>query len=174
MAFVKKTWTDRISEYINRRLLTKEDGSTELVTVARSEGTVSQEGDAFNADNMNDLEERVANEFNALNSSLTELFQSKTVLCENGGGVFIYAKNKNVITLSLSDSTGLSYACNANTFLVKPNDTPFNPSIEQPLILHDTSGNSYYVRVLTTGGIYTPFEIPIGTVLSGVCQFVLS
>ena len=102
------------------------------------------------------------------------MFQSKTVLCENGGGVFIYAKNKNVITLSLSDSTGLSYACNANTFLVKPNDTPFNPSIEQPLILHDTSGNSYYVRVLSTGGIYTPFEIPIGTVLSGVCQFVLS
>ena len=72
MAFVKKIWTDRIAEYINRRTLTKEDGSTELVTVARSEGTVSQEGDAFNADNMNDLEERVANEFNALNSSLTK------------------------------------------------------------------------------------------------------
>lgn len=117
---------------------------------------------------------KLREDIDSVNSSLTELFQSKTVLCENGGGVFIYAKNKNVITLSLSDSTGLSYACNANTFLVKPNDTPFNPSIEQPLILHDTSGNSYYVRVLTTGGIYTPFDIPIGTVLSGVCQFVIS
>ena len=70
MAFNKKEWTNRIAEYINRRLLTKEDGSTELVTVAREEGSVSQEGDAFNADNMNDLEERIADEFENVNNSL--------------------------------------------------------------------------------------------------------
>lgn len=70
MAFQKKTWTDRIAEYINRRLLTKEDGSTELVTVARSEGTISQEGDAFNADTMNDLEDRIAAGFEQANSDL--------------------------------------------------------------------------------------------------------
>lgn len=70
MAFNKKEWTNRIAEYINRRLLTKEDGSTELVTVAREEGNVSQEGDAFNADNMNDLEERIADEFENINNSL--------------------------------------------------------------------------------------------------------
>lgn len=57
--FTKKTWTNRIAEYINRRLLTYEDSTTALVTVARSEGTVSTEGDAFNADNMNDLEDRI-------------------------------------------------------------------------------------------------------------------
>ena len=67
MAFVKKVWKDRIAEYINRRLLTKEDGTQELVTVARNEGNISQEGDAFNAANMNDLEERIANEFQVLN-----------------------------------------------------------------------------------------------------------
>lgn len=60
MSFVKKEWKDRIAEYINRRRLTHEDGSTELVEVARDEGNISQEGDAFNAETMNDLEERIA------------------------------------------------------------------------------------------------------------------
>lgn len=69
MAFNKKTWKDRVAEFINRRLLTKEDGSTDLVTVARSEGTISVEGDAFNAETMNDLEDRVEAAFNELNQS---------------------------------------------------------------------------------------------------------
>lgn len=60
MSFVKKTWTDRVTEYPTRRTLTKEDGTTEIVTVARNEGTVSAEGDAFSAANMNDLERRIA------------------------------------------------------------------------------------------------------------------
>lgn len=59
MAFNKKTWRDRISEYITRRTLTKEDGTSEVVTVERNEGEISQEGDAFSAENMNDLEERL-------------------------------------------------------------------------------------------------------------------
>lgn len=58
--FSAKTWKDRVTEYPTRRVLTKTDGSKETVTVARSEGTVSQEGDAFNAANMNDLEARIA------------------------------------------------------------------------------------------------------------------
>lgn len=72
MAFVKKTWKNRIAEYINRRLLTNEDGRTELVTVARDEGTISQEGDAFNAANMNDLEDRIEAGFTEVNQSLTK------------------------------------------------------------------------------------------------------
>lgn len=58
--FETKTWTDRVTEYPTRRTLTKEDGSKELVTVARAEGNVSAEGDAFSAENMNDLEARIA------------------------------------------------------------------------------------------------------------------
>ena len=58
MAFVKKTWKDRISEYPNRRTIN--DGYvTKQVTVARDEGTVTEAGDAFNASNMNDLENRI-------------------------------------------------------------------------------------------------------------------
>lgn len=73
MGFTKKTWKNRIAEYINRRLLTNEDGSTELVTVARDEGTISQEGDAFNAANMNDLEDRIEAGFTEINQSLTNV-----------------------------------------------------------------------------------------------------
>lgn len=70
MAFTKKTWKDRISEYPTRRQLTKTDGSTDTVTVARDEGTISQEGDAFSAANMNDLEGRIAGEFENVNTDL--------------------------------------------------------------------------------------------------------
>lgn len=77
MGFTKKTWKNRIAAYINRRLLTNEDGSTELVTVARDEGTISQEGDAFNAANMNDLEDRIEAGFTEVNQSLTNLNDSK-------------------------------------------------------------------------------------------------
>lgn len=73
MGFTKKTWKNRIAEYINRRLITMEDGSTNLVTVARDEGTISQEGDAFNAANMNDLEDRIEAGFAEINQSLTQL-----------------------------------------------------------------------------------------------------
>ena len=59
MAFVPKTWKDRISEYPNRRTIN--DGVvTKVVTVARDEGTVTEAGTPFNATEMNDLESRIA------------------------------------------------------------------------------------------------------------------
>lgn len=71
MAFSLKTWVNRISEYPNRRKLTHEDGSTELVTVARAEGQISAEGNAFSAEEMNDLENRIKGGFDEVNQSLT-------------------------------------------------------------------------------------------------------
>lgn len=58
MSFAKKVWKDRVSEYPNRRTIN--DGfTTKSVTVGRDEGVVTEEGDAFNAANMNDLENRI-------------------------------------------------------------------------------------------------------------------
>ena len=76
MAFVKKTWKDRIAEFPTRRRLTKEDNTSELVTVAREEGTLSQEGDAFSAENMNDLENRIDAEFTAVNGKLVQIIEN--------------------------------------------------------------------------------------------------
>lgn len=59
MAFIKKTWVDRLVQYPMRRILTKSDGTEEVVTVARDEGTVFETGDPFNAQTMNDLEDRI-------------------------------------------------------------------------------------------------------------------
>lgn len=72
MGFIKKIWKDRISEFPTRRSLTKTDGTSELVTVARSEGMISEEGDAFSAENMNDLENRVEEGFSELNENLAD------------------------------------------------------------------------------------------------------
>ena len=66
MVFEKKTWLNRAAEYINRRRLIYEDESTELVEVARDEGTILQEGDAFDADTMNDMERRIGEGFDNL------------------------------------------------------------------------------------------------------------
>ena len=64
MSFVKKTWKNRQSQYPLRRILTDTATSTtQTVTVTRAEGTVAEQGDAFNAENMNDLENRIASEF---------------------------------------------------------------------------------------------------------------
>lgn len=75
MGFIKKIWKDRISEFPTRRSLTKTDGTSELVTVARSEGMISEEGDAFSAENMNDFENRVANGFNELTEDMQNRFK---------------------------------------------------------------------------------------------------
>jgi hypothetical protein len=70
MSFVQKTWVDRISEYPNRRTIN--DGViTKQVTVARDEGTVTEAGDAFNASNMNDLEQRISDAIAQTASALT-------------------------------------------------------------------------------------------------------
>lgn len=71
MAFVTKTWKDRLVEYAGRRKLKNvATGEEVLMDVSRSEGTVSQAGDAFSAANMNNLEQRIKNEFDTVNSSL--------------------------------------------------------------------------------------------------------
>lgn len=69
--WVKKIWKNRTTEFPTRRTLMKEDGSSEIVTVTRNEGTVSEEGDAFDADTMNNLEERIDAGFAELNGKLS-------------------------------------------------------------------------------------------------------
>lgn len=66
--FAKKTWKDRVAEFAGRRTLTKvsENGNEMLVDVKRSEGAISEIGDAFSKENMNDLEKRIADGFGVL------------------------------------------------------------------------------------------------------------
>lgn len=77
MGFNRKEWKDRITEYPTRRNLVKEDGSTETVTVERNEGSVSQEGDAFSAENMNGLEQRIEDAFGGFSFYPEKLTQAQ-------------------------------------------------------------------------------------------------
>nr|UVM86740.1 MAG: hypothetical protein [Bacteriophage sp.] len=62
--FTPKEWKARLVEFAGRRLLRNvANGQSATYDVSRSEGLVSQEGDAFNTKNMNDLEQRISNGF---------------------------------------------------------------------------------------------------------------
>lgn len=83
MAFKKKTWKDRMVEYAGRRKLTNISTNQSIICdVARSEGTVSQEGDALSSQNLNDLEQRIEDGF-------TEVKQTTDTLNQNLGGAKI-------------------------------------------------------------------------------------
>lgn len=75
MAFVKKTWKDTIAQYPNRRTITDVSNTASVTTVevVRAIGTVSQEGDAWNASNMNDMETRIFNAFTIVDGQLNGL-----------------------------------------------------------------------------------------------------
>ena len=73
MGWIKKVWKDRMEEYPTRRRLNKTDGTNDIVTVSREEGQISQEGDAFSAANMNDLETRINEGFTDVNSNLKKV-----------------------------------------------------------------------------------------------------
>ena len=66
---VKKIWKDRQSEYPTRRKLVS-TGTQNEYDVIRSEGAVSEAGDPLNAENLNDLENRIENGFTDVNKSL--------------------------------------------------------------------------------------------------------
>ena len=72
MSFVTKEWKDRLAEFAGRRKLTNvSTGEETTVDVSRAEGEVSQAGDAFSAANMNDLEQRIKDGFDKVDTNLT-------------------------------------------------------------------------------------------------------
>lgn len=123
MGFNLKTWVNRISEYPTRRKLTKSDGSTELVTVERAEGQVSQEGNAFSADEMNDLEKRIREGFDELNNDL-----DKRLL--NGIGNLVLQKGTNIDNIHRPFSTFSSWVAfnDANHGAYVTGSNPLNAS----------------------------------------------
>lgn len=58
MAYAKKTWLQRIVSLPGRRRLTS-TGTEDVYDMSRAEGEIIQEGDAWSAANMNDMEGRI-------------------------------------------------------------------------------------------------------------------
>ena len=72
MIFNKKTWKNREVEFPGRRTLTS--AGENVYDVTRSEGLILEEGDAFDATNMNDLEVRIETGMGAVAAKYTGKF----------------------------------------------------------------------------------------------------
>lgn len=92
--FTPKEWKARLVEFAGRRLLRNvANGETVTYDVSRSEGQVSQEGDAFNTKNMNDLEQRISNGFANAKTNIDSLNRDLSAVPE-----FVIDKSTGKIT----------------------------------------------------------------------------
>lgn len=106
MAFEKKTWKNRQSEFPTRRTLTPVPGEANTYDVTRSEGAIAETGDAFNEDNMNDLEERVEAGFNSIDPGI--IFDVLSIWDLAVGESTIVKREDDIVSASSSDSTKAS------------------------------------------------------------------
>lgn len=140
--WVKKIWKNRTTEFPTRRTLMKEDGSSEIVTVTRNEGTVSEEGDAFDADTMNNLEERIDAGFTEVNGKLHEddtLFNRSTL-----NGSIKNSKLKTGIYTIGSEATDIPSGFDSAGILIVIRRSIYYTEIAEMLYLHyiDAYGKS--------------------------------
>lgn len=70
MAFVRRTWLARIGIGLNKFLIGEKDGAGRQ-TLVNDPDSVTQEGDVISADNLNDLEGRIENEFTKVHSEIS-------------------------------------------------------------------------------------------------------
>lgn len=85
--FTPKEWKNRLVEFAGRRMLRNvATGESTVVDVTRNEGQTSQEGDAFSAANMNDLEQRVADGFTQVSSDFEDRLQGDVRIIPEGSG----------------------------------------------------------------------------------------
>lgn len=167
MAFSLKTWVNRISEYPNRRKLTHEDGSTELVTVARAEGQISAEGNAFSAEEMNDLENRIKVGFDEVNQRLTNLKNpakgTKGILVDSGSPLSRDFLLVYTLKTTKEANTGASFYINGIKVADLTTKTP-NNIIEICGCVRAFKGDIITTHVASAGGYadvyaYTPNTI---------------
>lgn len=113
--FTPKEWKARLVEFAGRRLLRNvANGQSATYDVSRSEGLVSQEGDAFNTKNMNDLEQRISNGFANAKTNIDALNRDLNAINDNGAikgmdaredGVYItYSTGADTVTKKLGSS----------------------------------------------------------------------
>lgn len=161
MAFVTKTWKDRLVEYAGRRKLKNvATGEEILMDVSRSEGTVNQAGDAFSAANMNNLEQRIKTEFDSVNSSLADLGGFKPVINETTGEITGYKT-----TIGGADTV---FPFKGNISAVIRNAlSMINTATQQINITKDK------VYVITTGGLLNTTVVPNATDLSAYFNVII-
>lgn len=144
--FEKKNWINRQSQYPNRRKLVETEFEN-TYEIERAEGEVTEPGNAFDADNMNELETRIANAFSTLEDKdikitdesniftettldkvLTEIFMyavnGKTLIANAIGGVANSSTFKQIADRITAGKTAIVKA-------LRSNNTTVNNTLEQ-------------------------------------------
>lgn len=103
--FTPKEWKSRLVEFAGRRLLRNvANGETVTYDVSRSEGQVSQEGDAFNTKNMNDLEQRISNGFANAKTNIDSLNRDLGGCSLEQDGVDFYIVGADAVRKKLNET----------------------------------------------------------------------
>ena len=124
--FDKKEWIDRQSQFPTRRRLTNVDTSEEMVVdVVREEGTVDVAGHPFNAAGMNDLEDRIDEAIDTLQSNFQDGVDSIYDACVDKGSTPTSHALADVVEAIENISTGSVI----NIFGTPASDTPQNGNI---------------------------------------------
>lgn len=137
--FITKEWKDRLVEFAGRRKLKNVSTNEETVfDVSRNEGAVSQEGDAFSAKNMNDLEQRIKDGFDKVDANLTNV---RTYVGDDG-------------KLHFTDSAGADTVLNFNNLELICNFRPSYASttytLENGILKSSTEDNFGTTNILRT------------------------
>lgn len=127
MSYNRKTWVDRNSQYPSRRVITNVNDPTDIKTVdvVRDEGNITTDGDVFDANTMNNLEGRIANEFTAVNSKIGDLQNLDTTEKSNIVGAIneVVAGGGGGGSSTLAGLTDTSISSPANGQVLKYNST---------------------------------------------------
>lgn len=76
MAFIKRNWLARIGIGLNKFIIGDKDGEGKQ-TLTNSPDSVTQAGDVISADNLNDLEDRIADEFDSMETNFHSIKLTK-------------------------------------------------------------------------------------------------
>ena len=133
MSFIRKTWVDRQSATPAQRKLTNVNDLSDVkyVVVERDEGTVTVQGDVFDAATMNNLEERINDgfsgvpDFTDLTATLTAgstslVFSDSSILTTSTIDIFtsVWGVNPTAVTVATGSVT-LTFAAQQSDVSVK-------------------------------------------------------
>ena len=138
-----------MSEHPNRRLLSSA-GVADTYDVTRAEGTVTTEGDAFSAENMNDLEERIETGFSDISSSVqvtitasswvadtSDYYCTKTVSGVTATNKVIVSPNNVATTITAWGKCGIYAAAQAaNSITFRATKQPSESVVANILIIN--------------------------------------
>jgi len=109
-SFLKKVWLDTIAEYPTRRTIHDVNTGTDtVVTVTRNVGTITQNGDVWNASNMNGLETRIADAFASASDVHTYTIGTTWVANSDEGDYTKYPYKQTIATTDFSHASDAGY-----------------------------------------------------------------